>query len=202
MNPWIEHVKKFASKKGISYTQALKDPNVKKGYKPIKKQSGGATYGVPDSPTSPKTPNDDGYIDPRFNIPDEVSDMTEAMRRTDISGSRRRAVARRPQREKEEMTVRKPSRPPAGRRVVSAKKPSVEDPKRIGIKANFLRGWIKVSMDDGMIPRRTAMNLLQEIEDIVNDTNTSFSEKMDDLLLVEKSLRVFDDGEEPSAQAF
>lgn len=33
MNPWIEHVKKFASKKGISYRDALKHPDVKKGYK-------------------------------------------------------------------------------------------------------------------------------------------------------------------------
>lgn len=48
MNKWIQHVKEYASKKGISYTQALKDPNVKKGYK--SKTKGGATYGDPDSP--------------------------------------------------------------------------------------------------------------------------------------------------------
>lgn len=32
-NPWIEHVKKFAEKKGIPYFEALKHPDVKKGYK-------------------------------------------------------------------------------------------------------------------------------------------------------------------------
>lgn len=41
-NPWIQHVKKYASKKGISYTQALKDPKVKKGYKPMTAKKGGA----------------------------------------------------------------------------------------------------------------------------------------------------------------
>lgn len=38
-NPWIEHVKAFASKKGISYFDALKHKDVKKGYKT---KSGGA----------------------------------------------------------------------------------------------------------------------------------------------------------------
>ena len=51
VNPWIEHVKKFASKKGISYTQALKHADVKKGYKA--KAKGGAVYGAPDSPSPP-----------------------------------------------------------------------------------------------------------------------------------------------------
>lgn len=54
VNPWIEHVRKFASKKGISYTNALKHKDVKKGYK--SKAMGGAVYGVPDSPpASPPT---------------------------------------------------------------------------------------------------------------------------------------------------
>lgn len=32
MNKWIDHVKKFASEKGISYSQALKDPECKSQY--------------------------------------------------------------------------------------------------------------------------------------------------------------------------
>lgn len=32
-NPWIEHVRAFAKKKGLTYFQALRDPDVKKGYK-------------------------------------------------------------------------------------------------------------------------------------------------------------------------
>lgn len=50
-NPWIQHVKAFATKKGISYRDALKHKDVKKGYKP--KMRGGAT-------------EDDDYVDPRF----------------------------------------------------------------------------------------------------------------------------------------
>ena len=50
VNPWIEHVKAFASKKGMSYRDALKHTDVKKGYK--SKTKGGAVYGVPDSPPS------------------------------------------------------------------------------------------------------------------------------------------------------
>jgi hypothetical protein len=32
---WIEHVKEFAKKHKMSYSSALKDPKVKKGYKPV-----------------------------------------------------------------------------------------------------------------------------------------------------------------------
>jgi hypothetical protein len=31
-NPWIAHVYKFAETKGIKYSSAMKDPNVKNGY--------------------------------------------------------------------------------------------------------------------------------------------------------------------------
>lgn len=31
-NAWIEHVKEFAKKNKMSYSMALKDPKVKKGY--------------------------------------------------------------------------------------------------------------------------------------------------------------------------
>jgi len=31
-NSWIEHVKKFAKDNDITYSKALKDPKVKKGY--------------------------------------------------------------------------------------------------------------------------------------------------------------------------
>ena len=33
MTKWTDHVKSYAKKKGISYSAALKDPNVSKGYK-------------------------------------------------------------------------------------------------------------------------------------------------------------------------
>lgn len=33
MTKWTEHVKAYAKKKGITYSAALKDPNVSKGYK-------------------------------------------------------------------------------------------------------------------------------------------------------------------------
>ena len=33
MNPWISYVKEYASKKGISYRDALRDPKCKAGYK-------------------------------------------------------------------------------------------------------------------------------------------------------------------------
>lgn len=33
MNPWIEHVRAFAKKHGLSYSAALADPRVKVGYK-------------------------------------------------------------------------------------------------------------------------------------------------------------------------
>lgn len=193
-NPWIEHVKKFASKKGMSYRDALKDPNVKKGYK---KKTGGATYGVQDSP---RTPNDDDYIDPRFHAKDgeepEMKQITETMRRVNVS-------ARRPQREQEQMRIRPPSQPPAGRRIINAKKPSVQDPKRIKTRADFLKGWIEVSMDEDIVPRRSGLMLIEEIDDILMDKDSSFSDKMDDLLEVEKSLRVFiDEGEQPSALPF
>jgi hypothetical protein len=32
-SPWIAYVKSEASKKNINYSQALKDPSIKKGYK-------------------------------------------------------------------------------------------------------------------------------------------------------------------------
>ena len=32
-NPWINHVKKYAKKKGISYSKAMKDANCKSSYK-------------------------------------------------------------------------------------------------------------------------------------------------------------------------
>jgi len=32
-NPWVVHIKQFAAKKGISYTEALKHPDISKGYK-------------------------------------------------------------------------------------------------------------------------------------------------------------------------
>lgn len=31
-NPWVEHVRQYAHKNGLTYAQALKDPEVKKGY--------------------------------------------------------------------------------------------------------------------------------------------------------------------------
>ena len=43
MNPWIQHVKAFASKNGLSYRDALKHPDVKKGYKSKSQMKGGAT---------------------------------------------------------------------------------------------------------------------------------------------------------------
>ena len=33
MNPWIAHVKMYASKHKMSYTDALKNPQCKKSYK-------------------------------------------------------------------------------------------------------------------------------------------------------------------------
>jgi hypothetical protein len=42
-NPWIAHVFKHAEQNGISYSQALKDPNVKKTYK--MSQTGGCGCG-------------------------------------------------------------------------------------------------------------------------------------------------------------
>lgn len=51
MHPWIEHVKKFASKKGISYSEALKDPKVKDGYKSASKKGG--TVGDDPEPPPP-----------------------------------------------------------------------------------------------------------------------------------------------------
>ena len=41
-NKWIEHIKSFAAKKGISYSQALKHPDLKVGYK-----KGGAVMPLP-----------------------------------------------------------------------------------------------------------------------------------------------------------
>jgi len=32
-DPWVEHIKMFAAKKGINYAQAMKHPDIKKGYK-------------------------------------------------------------------------------------------------------------------------------------------------------------------------
>jgi hypothetical protein len=60
-NPWIDHVKKFAEKKGIPYFQALKHPDVKKGYKP-KTTKGGVinpppgTFGYKPPGQTPRTP--------------------------------------------------------------------------------------------------------------------------------------------------
>ena len=34
MNPWIEHVKAFARKMGLTYGAALSHPDIKKGYVP------------------------------------------------------------------------------------------------------------------------------------------------------------------------
>lgn len=33
MNPWIQHVKRFALSHGMSYSEALKDPRCKASYK-------------------------------------------------------------------------------------------------------------------------------------------------------------------------
>jgi len=38
-NAWVEHVRKFAREKGLSYGCALSDPNLKKGYVPIGKKT-------------------------------------------------------------------------------------------------------------------------------------------------------------------
>lgn len=38
MNRWIQHVKQFAQKRGLTYSDALKHPDVKKGYKPKPKK--------------------------------------------------------------------------------------------------------------------------------------------------------------------
>lgn len=71
MNPWIEHVRKYAQKKGMTYFQALKDPNVKKGYKkkttvPIsKKPIKGGAMGDGEEPSS------DEELDPRMYAPGE-----------------------------------------------------------------------------------------------------------------------------------
>jgi hypothetical protein len=40
-NPWIAHVYKYAEDHGLKYSQALKDRNVKRGYKKVVKQTGG-----------------------------------------------------------------------------------------------------------------------------------------------------------------
>jgi hypothetical protein len=60
-NPWIEHVKKYAQKKNMSYSQALKDPKVKQTYKkvmgrPIPQKKGGAVEDdTPEEVYSPTT---------------------------------------------------------------------------------------------------------------------------------------------------
>lgn len=97
VNPWIEHVRSFASKKGISYFDALKHKDVKKGYKP--KAKGGAVYGAPDSPPSstPSTtytfgtnqpatfqPPQPSRRRPRASTPRTPQSPTEAERQADL----------------------------------------------------------------------------------------------------------------------
>lgn len=36
MNPWIQHVKQYAAKKGMKYGDALKDPQCRATYKKMK----------------------------------------------------------------------------------------------------------------------------------------------------------------------
>jgi hypothetical protein len=71
MNPWIQHVKAFASKKGINYRDALKHPDVKKGYKPKPKMKGGATE---EEDIDPRfyTEGDEEYVAPRRFVKGKV----------------------------------------------------------------------------------------------------------------------------------
>lgn len=38
-NPWIEHVRRFAKQKGVTYACALSDPRVRDGYVSIMESS-------------------------------------------------------------------------------------------------------------------------------------------------------------------
>jgi len=75
-NPWIAHVKAFASKKGISYRDALRHKDVKKGYKT---KSGGApgpspfTFG---KTATPPATDEEEYVDPRFYKKEEKPGFT------------------------------------------------------------------------------------------------------------------------------
>lgn len=57
-NPWIEHLKQYASKKNITYAQAIKDPKARASYKPktVKSSKGGAVYGDRDEEEMTPTP--------------------------------------------------------------------------------------------------------------------------------------------------
>lgn len=202
MNKWIDHVKKYASKKGISYTQALKDPNVKKGYKPTKKVvKGGARYGVPDSPS---TPNDDDYVDPRFyaretNSPspptEEMSRFTIGDTTTPAPPSRRIIRARRPQRtapERRPLPVPSTSETPAYFNPTLPATPTTRPQrvlKLVSDRAMELFDFIEELFDENVITQSQAKQFTGEVESILRSKTTSQSEKHDLLTRTLKRLR-------------
>lgn len=179
MNPWIEHVKKFAQKKGISYSEALKNPDVKKGYKP--KTKGGAIYGDRDDDSEEE--NEDTFS--MGKLADDMPSVAPALRK--------KVRAKRPPTKQAPMEAKSLEM----RKKVKAKRPSTTDPKRVMERADYLKAWIESARLDGNLSQRQAKMLVGEIDEVVKEPRLSFEEKMAELLSTEKSLRVFTDDVSP-----
>ena len=189
MNPWIQHVKAFASKNELSYRDALKHPDVKKGYKSEKK--GGATYGDPDSPlpftmgTAPATsasarPSARRVVRGRVPVPPVVAPLF-------IHPTARRAVR---------------GRPPPPSPVSPTPSFTEEEKEDLIDRADDFWFMVKDLEDDGDITKAFAKELRKDIKKILGDTKMSISEKHDRLTSILKKVRSLTDGAVPDPHAF
>jgi hypothetical protein len=187
MNPWIQHLKAYASKKKITYAQALKDPKAQSSYK--RDTKGGAVYGDTSPPSSPRS--------------GDTFSMGVA---PEPAPSRRRPATTRAPPNGYRSPV--PSLPQFIFPARLAKKPTTMSVKQLESRANGIIDMIEELQSDGYLTEQYGNTLVGDVEKVLTQrADLSVSAKHDVLTNIVKEIRqavdaLVRDQDQPDAHAF
>jgi hypothetical protein len=212
MNPWIEHLKQYASKKNITYAQAIKDPKARASYKPktAKASKGGAVYGDRDSDdeekfTMGKPPPTATSSRPRKFIKGVKPERPFSMGKEPAKTTRRVAprVSAPPSGYKSPVPVLKKFMFPAR----LAKKPTDMSLKELKFRMDSIIDAIEKFQTDGHLTEIYGNTLIGDVEAVMDRADLSVSRKHDVLTNIVKEVRTAVDQlvsgrDAPDPQAF
>lgn len=224
MNPWIEHLKQYASKKNITYAQAIKDPKARSSYKPIvsratsrldkpktaKPSKGGAVYGDRDGDeeefTMGKAPPTASSSRPRQPLKKGVAPVRPfSMGKAPASKAPRARprVSAPPSGYKSPVPVLKKFMFPAR----LAKKPTDMSLKELKFRMDSIIDAIEGFQTDGHLTEVYGNTLIGDVEAVMDRADLSVSRKHDVLTNIVKEVRTAVDQlvsgrDAPDPQAF